>query len=315
MASQVIACDAPTALATPTLRVFADGSDTQVSGSPFTLVEATNRKGYYSVSFTGTLDGLHSCTLYSGASPIGRGWVRMVNADGTYYVEQARAVANVLETIAANVVILLARITSTLFSGITSLAQWLGLLAGKQSGNSTARTELRATGAASGTFDETTDSLEAQKDDVNARLPAALVGGRMDSYVGAVASGVGGLAAAGSNAQIVVGGSKSGGIVGNVNQGSTFTINVYSQQSDGSYTTPSTLRYKRHDAKTGTQLKAWTTITPGNPSVLTLAAADNILHDSTRNAESHILTMEATFSGGAVATAEWTFQVEGLKHL
>src|SRR4029079_17108848 len=53
---------------------------------------------------------------------------------------------------------------SSTFSGITSLAQWLGLMAGKQTGNSTARTELRATGAGSGTFDETTDSEEAIRD-------------------------------------------------------------------------------------------------------------------------------------------------------
>lgn len=59
---------------------------------------------------------------------------------------------------------LVTRITSTLFSGITSMAQWLGLIAGKQTGNSTARTELRATGAGSGTFDETTASQEALRD-------------------------------------------------------------------------------------------------------------------------------------------------------
>lgn len=55
---------------------------------------------------------------------------------------------------------------TNIFSGITSLAQWLGLIAGKQTGNSTARTELRATGAGSGTFDETTDSLEANRDNI-----------------------------------------------------------------------------------------------------------------------------------------------------
>lgn len=59
---------------------------------------------------------------------------------------------------------LLARLPAAFFAGITSLAQWLGLLAGKQLGNSTARTELRATGAGSGTFDETTDSTEALRD-------------------------------------------------------------------------------------------------------------------------------------------------------
>lgn len=52
------------------------------------------------------------------------------------------------------------------FTGITSLAQWLGLIAGKQTGNSTARTELRATGAGSGTYDETTDSQEAARDNM-----------------------------------------------------------------------------------------------------------------------------------------------------
>lgn len=61
---------------------------------------------------------------------------------------------------------LLSRIPSGLFTGITSLAQWLGLIAGKQTGNSTARTEVRATGAGSGTFDETTDSQEALRDNV-----------------------------------------------------------------------------------------------------------------------------------------------------
>ena len=50
------------------------------------------------------------------------------------------------------------------FSGMTSLAQWLGAMAGKQTGNATARTEIRATGAGSGTFDETKDSQEAIRD-------------------------------------------------------------------------------------------------------------------------------------------------------
>lgn len=128
---------------------------------------------------------------------------------------------------------LVTRVTATLFSGVTSLAQWLGLLAGKQTGNSTARTELRATGAGSGTFDETTDSTEAIRDrgdaawttstgfstltqaDVRAavglasanldtqlaaiqadtdnlqtRIPAALVSGRMDASVGAYQTGL-----------------------------------------------------------------------------------------------------------------------------
>ena len=75
----------------------------------------------------------------------------------------------ILDTIAADVVNIdgaamrgtdSAALAST-FTGITSLAEWLGLLAGKQVGNATARTEIRATGAGAGTYDETTDSLEA----------------------------------------------------------------------------------------------------------------------------------------------------------
>jgi hypothetical protein len=64
----------------------------------------------------------------------------------------------------ADVDTLLSRITSTLFSGITSLAQWLGLLAGKQTPNATALTEIKATGAGSGTYDATAHSNEALRD-------------------------------------------------------------------------------------------------------------------------------------------------------
>lgn len=51
-----------------------------------------------------------------------------------------------------------------LFSGVTSLAQWLGMLAGKQTGDSTALAEIRATGVGSGGFTPVTDSLEAHRD-------------------------------------------------------------------------------------------------------------------------------------------------------
>jgi hypothetical protein len=61
----------------------------------------------------------------------------------------------------ADVDTLLGRVTSTLFSGITSLAEWLGLMAGAQTANATALTEIKGTGAGSGTYDESTDSLEA----------------------------------------------------------------------------------------------------------------------------------------------------------
>lgn len=85
-------------------------------------------------------------------------------ADAVTEIQSGLATSSALSSLQADVTTLLGRITSALFSGITSLAEWLGLLAGKQTGNSTARTELRATGAGSGTFDETTDSQEALRD-------------------------------------------------------------------------------------------------------------------------------------------------------
>lgn len=76
----------------------------------------------------------------------------------------------------------------SLFTGITTLAQWLGLLAGKQTGNSTARTEIRATGAGSGSYDETTDSLQAVRDRGDA---AWTTGGGLDAAGVRAAVGLG----------------------------------------------------------------------------------------------------------------------------
>lgn len=68
---------------------------------------------------------------------------------------------------------LLSRITATLFAGITSLANWLGSMAGKHTPDATALTEINATGAGSGTFSPATDSQEAIRD----RGDAAWTGG------------------------------------------------------------------------------------------------------------------------------------------
>lgn len=61
-----------------------------------------------------------------------------------------------------NVSTLLTRITSSLFTGITSLRSWLGALAGKTA-DTTTRAEINAT-TAGATYNETTDSLEALRD-------------------------------------------------------------------------------------------------------------------------------------------------------
>ena len=66
---------------------------------------------------------------------------------------------------------------AALFTGITLLAEWLGLMAGKQVADSTALVEIQATGAGSGTYSEATDSqvvLGANGVAILARLPVRL---------------------------------------------------------------------------------------------------------------------------------------------
>jgi hypothetical protein len=77
-------------------------------------------------------------------------------------IQNGLATSTALETVDSNVDTLVERITSTLFSGITSLASWLGALAGKTADSSTLA-EIQSTTAGAG-FDNTTDSGEAIRD-------------------------------------------------------------------------------------------------------------------------------------------------------
>lgn len=120
---------------------------TETSG----LIAAGFKKFFNVASPTGTLNSLPDAVPdAAGGLPItgtrltALGDARIANLDGTI---TSRAAASV-------------------FTGITSLAQWLGAMAGKQTASSTAITEIRATGAGSGTFDETTDSQEAIRDNI-----------------------------------------------------------------------------------------------------------------------------------------------------
>lgn len=66
-----------------------------------------------------------------------------------------------VDTVTTNVSTLLSRVTSTLFSGITSLAAWLRGLARTSTMDTTAKAELNAS---AGSYDESTDSLQALGD-------------------------------------------------------------------------------------------------------------------------------------------------------
>lgn len=63
--------------------------------------------------------------------------------------------------VTSDVLTLLNRIPAALFTGVTSLGQWLGAIMGKQTPNATALAEIRATGASGGgTYDPVLKSLE-----------------------------------------------------------------------------------------------------------------------------------------------------------
>jgi len=77
-------------------------------------------------------------------------------------VQSGLATSAALATVDGNVDTLVARITSSLFDGITSMASWLGALAGKTADASTLA-EIQST-TAGATFSNSTDSLEAIRD-------------------------------------------------------------------------------------------------------------------------------------------------------
>jgi cell division protein ZapA (FtsZ GTPase activity inhibitor) len=129
---------------------------TQISGDS---TAADNAEAFFDgTGYAGTNNVIPTVTTLTGhTAQTGDAYARLGAPAGASVSADVAAI----KTDTGNLV---TRITSSLFSGITSMAQWLGLLAGKQTGNSTARTEIRATGAGSGTFDETTDSIEALRD-------------------------------------------------------------------------------------------------------------------------------------------------------
>ena len=144
--------------------IWFDSSDQVWNGSSFVTWSDGSYSSYLQTATEQGTSGRFTATAPSGAARfILRRIVSGLSTDITVW-EDSVYIDAALSTISTNVSTLLTRIPAALFSGITSLAEWLGLIAGKQTGNSTARTELRATGAGSGTFDETTDSQEAIRD-------------------------------------------------------------------------------------------------------------------------------------------------------
>jgi hypothetical protein len=125
-------------------------------------------------------------SLYEGVFtdlPAGRYRFTLDNADGPiastiYPVTLTTGVFSADDetlVIRTNTDTLVSRVTTTLFDGITSLASWLGALAGKTA-DTTTRAEINDTTAGAG-FNETTDSLEALRDRGDAAWTTGAGGG------------------------------------------------------------------------------------------------------------------------------------------
>ncbi|CAB4177894.1 hypothetical protein UFOVP1004_36 [uncultured Caudovirales phage] len=177
MATQTIRLAAPLAAGSYTVNVQADGSNTNA----FTgrALAAESIANFWKFTVTAATAGLYAYQILSGASAVvAYGWfysasdvdVTIQDSNSrddalTYQRIGAPAGASIAADIAAikaDTVTLTGRITSTLFSGITSLANWLGALAGSGTSSSTLAEINATTGGA--TYVNATDSLEAVRD-------------------------------------------------------------------------------------------------------------------------------------------------------
>lgn len=116
-------------------------------------------------SVSGNVDGnVGGKVIGGGATSItGTGVQATVPTGGLADLLAVRAAK--IDTIDTNVTTLIGRITSTLFSGITSLANWLRALARSGNIDATTTSEINATtGSGTGTYDPTTDSQQAIAD-------------------------------------------------------------------------------------------------------------------------------------------------------
>lgn len=92
MASTIVQMQLESGLSSPTITLYAAGSDS-AGNTPDTLAEETNRLGLYSATVTEALSGVYYAKALSGGSLVGSGWVNLADDTGTYQVEDSYAVA------------------------------------------------------------------------------------------------------------------------------------------------------------------------------------------------------------------------------
>lgn len=192
------------ATAADNLEAAADGTGFNLGGGSVVAASVTGAVGSVTAGVTlaasavqAIWDALSSALTTAGS--IGKRLVDFVTGDA-YTRLGAPVGASISVDVAAvkaDLVTLLSRITSSLFSGITSLAAWLRILARNAGGDAGALGEVNSGG---GTFISGAHSLQAHAEvgfsividtsDIKSRLPASLNGGKMDSHVGSMGTDV-----------------------------------------------------------------------------------------------------------------------------
>lgn len=78
-------------------------------------------------------------------------------------------------------------------------------------------------------------------------------------------------------------------------------------------TTPTSIRYRVDDVRTGSELAGWTAATPSTSVTLTVTAAQNAVVDDASSSERHMLTVQADNALASQVTSAFVFEVRNLR--
>lgn len=78
-------------------------------------------------------------------------------------------------------------------------------------------------------------------------------------------------------------------------------------------TTPTSVRYRVDDARTGSELAGWAAVSPASSVTITVTAAQNAIVDDVNNTERRLLTVQADNALASQVTAAYVFEVTNLR--
>lgn len=218
MANAVIEANIGITGLTLTVDLYPLGSDT-IAASAVVLTEATNRKGLYTGTTAAALTGLHNAFLKTGTTVVGIGFVVMSDDTDIHRIVDTPAVTdktglivdvNAKQWLGVAPLALSSQQVQAVVPSSTVVASMTGNVGGNVTGSvgSVVGAVGSVTGLTASNLDATISSrmatytqptgfltasfttIQADLDDIQTRLPAALVSGRIDASVGAMAANV-----------------------------------------------------------------------------------------------------------------------------